>query len=178
MNLVHDLPLGEIGKSINTIIEIPKGSMHKIEYKHKLETFILDRVEPSIFAKPVSYGFIPQTWDEDNDALDTLVITEESLSTGLMVKDAKVIGVLKFIDSDERDYKIICVPADDRNTGDAINSLDDLSAGWKKQIEHHFNHYKDLKKANSTKVEGWGDAKEAWEIIKECEERYKTEFKK
>ena len=178
MNLVHDFPLGELNKSINTFIEIPKGSMHKVEYKHKLEVFILDRVEPEIFAKPVNYGFIPQTWDEDNDALDTLVITDEPLTTGLMVNDAKVIGVLKFIDSDEHDYKIICVPSDNRNTGNAINSLSDLSDGWKKQIEHHFNHYKDLKKPGSTKVEGWGDTDEAWKIIAECSERYKKEFKK
>src|SRR5258708_25877031 len=178
MNLVHDFPLGEIDKTVNTFIDVPKGSINKIEYKHELGVFVLDRVEPRIFAKPVSYGFIPQTWDEDNDALDTLVVTEESLSTGLMVKDEKVIGVLKFIDSDERDYKIICVPGDDRNTGDAINSLDDLSEGWKKQIEHHFNHYKDLKKPGSTRVEGWGNAEEAWKIIKECGKRYKKEFKK
>lgn len=178
MNLVHDLSIGILNENINTIIEIPKGSMHKIEYKHELEMFILDRVEPEIFAKPVNYGFIPQTWDEDNDALDTLIITDEPLTTGLMVKEAKVIGVLKFIDSDERDYKIICVPSDNRNTGNSINSLDDLSDGWKKQVEHHFNHYKDLKKPGSTKVEGWGDEAEAWSVIKECSERYKKQFKK
>ena len=151
--------------------------MHKIEYDKENAIFILDRVEPSIFAKPVNYGFIPQTLDGDGDALDTLLVTDEPLTTGVMVKEAKVIGVLNFIDSDEKDYKIICVPADDRNTGDAINSLDDLSEGWKKQIEHHFNHYKDLKKPGSTKVEGWGNAEEAWKIIKECSERYKKKFK-
>ncbi|GAG95920.1 unnamed protein product, partial [marine sediment metagenome] len=51
----------------------------KIEYDYKLESFILDRVEPAIFSKPVNYGFIPKTWDEDNDPLDTLVITTEPL---------------------------------------------------------------------------------------------------
>ena len=90
---------------------------------------------------------------------------------------ARVIGVLNFVDSDENDHKIICVPLDDRNTGDSINSLDDLSDGWKKQIEHHFNHYKDLKKPGSTKVEGWGDEKAAWEIIKECSDRYSQSSK-
>ncbi len=178
MNLVHDLPLGEMGKSVNTVIEIPKGSMHKIEYDKENAIFVLDRVEPSIFAKPVNYGFIPQTLDGDGDALDTLLITDEPLVTGVMVNGAQVIGILNFIDSDEKDYKIICVPSDDRNTGNAINSLADLSDGWKNKVEHHFNHYKDLKKPGSTKVEGWGNAEEAWKIIEECSLRYEKEFKK
>lgn len=163
---------GQIDEYINTVIEIPMGSMHKIEYKMDEKIFILDRVEPQIFAKPVNYGFIPQTLDGDNDALDTLVITDEPLPTGVAVK-AKVIAVLKFIDSDEMDYKIICVPEDDRNTGNAIKGIEDLTDAWKKKIEHHFNHYKDLKKPGTTTVEGWGDEKEAWEVIKECIERYK-----
>lgn len=171
MNLVHDLNFGDFGKTLNTIIEIPKGSSNKVEYDKDRGIFVLDRVEPAIFRKPVNYGFIPQTIDEDGDPLDTLVITDEPLTTGILVK-AKVIGILNFVDDKENDHKIICVPEDDRNTGDSINSLDDLSDGLKKQIEHHFNHYKDLKKPGSTKVESWGDTKKAWEIIKECNKRY------
>ena len=76
-------------------------------------------------------------------------------------------------DDGEVDDKIICVPADDRNTDDAITSLDDLHARWRQKIEHHFMHYKDLKKPGSTKVMGWGDAEEAKKIIKECISRYK-----
>lgn len=172
MNLVRDLELGEFGKAVNTIIEIPKGSNNKIEYDLKQELFVLDRVEPKIFAKPVNYGFIPQTIDEDGDPLDTLVITNEPLTTGVMVK-AKVIGILNFVDDGENDHKIVCVPNDDRDSGNAINSLNDLSDGFKKQIEHHFNHYKDLKKPGSTKVEGWGDTDTAWRIISEACENYK-----
>jgi len=162
---------GEKNEYINTVIEISKGSMHKVEYDVKLKTFILDRVEPEIFAKPVNYGFIPQTLDEDGDALDTLVITDEPLPMGVVVK-AKVIAILNFVDDGENDYKIVCVPEDDRNTGNEINSLETLPNRWKQKIEHHFNHYKDLKKPGSTKVEGWGDAAEAWKIIQECIERF------
>lgn len=165
------LDAGEEGNFINTVIEIPMGSMNKIEYDVNKKLFVLDRVEPAIFAKPVNYGFIPQTLDEDGDALDTLVITEEPLPMGLSLK-AKVIAILNFVDDGENDYKIVCVPEDDRNTGNAIKSLADLTERWKQKIEHHFNHYKDLKKPNSTKVEGWGDESEAWKIIKECIERY------
>ena len=163
---------GESNQFINTVVEIPMGSMHKIEYNVDLKAFILDRVEPAIFAKPVNYGFIPQTLDEDGDALDTLVITDEPLPTGVVVK-AKVIAILNFVDDGENDYKIICVPEDDRNTGNEITSIENLPNRWKQKIEHHFSHYKDLKKPGSTKVEGWGDSKEAWKIIEECIERFK-----
>jgi inorganic pyrophosphatase len=173
MDYEAEYDLGENGNYVNTVCEIPKGSILKLEYSRDKKTFELDRVEPSIFAKPTSYGFIPQTTDEDGDALDTLIITDEPVPTGVVVK-AKVIGVLNFVDDGENDHKIVCVPHDDRNTGDAINSLDDLSPQAKKQIEHHFSHYKDLKKPGSTEVEGWGDAAAAWAVIEECSQRYKA----
>lgn len=170
------LTLGEQGKYVNTVIEIPMGSMHKIEYNVNKKIFVLDRVEPSIFAKPVNYGFIPQTIDEDGDPLDTLVITDEPLPMGITLK-AKVVALLDFTDDGEKDYKVICVPEDDRNAGNSITSIDDLNPRWKQKIEHHFNHYKDLKKPGSTKVEGWKDADEAWKIIGECVKRYQETSK-
>lgn len=157
---------------VNTVVEIPEGSAHKIEWDRKRAAFMLDRVEPKIFAKPCNYGFIPQTLDDDGDELDTLVLTDEPLPTGIWLQ-AKVIGIMNFEDDGEMDHKIVVVPEDDRNTGDGINSLDDLGEQWKKQIAHHFNHYKDLKKPDSTQVLGWGDAEEAKKIIHECIERYK-----
>lgn len=165
--------LGEDGNFVYTIVEIPKGSTQKIEYDREKKTFILDRIEPAIFAKPVNYGFIPKTTDEDGDPLDTLIVTEESLTTGIVLK-AKVIGMLDFQDDGENDHKIVCVPLDDRNNG-SIETLDDLSDQFKKQIEHHFSHYKDLKKPGSTIVKGWGDASMAWGVIKACSDRYKKE---
>jgi len=177
MNFVHDVSFGEEGKVLNTFIEIPKGSMHKIEYSTENGFFVLDRVEPEIFAKPVNYGFIPRTWDEDNDPLDTLVITSEALPTGVMVK-AKVIGVLNFIDGGEPDHKVVCMPIDDRNDGDTINDITDLPEVLKNKLVHHFMHYKDLKKPESTKVEGWGNKDEAWKLITECTVRYSEKFKK
>ena len=83
-----------------------------------------------------------------------------------------LIGVLEFVDDDEVDDKVIVVPADDRNTGDAINSLEDLPAATLKQIEHHFNHYKDLKKPGTTVVKGFGDAARAKQIIHESIARW------
>ncbi len=82
---------------------------------------------------------------------------------------------MNFEDDGEMDHKVVVVPADDRNTGDAIKSLDDVPEQWKKQVEHHFNRYKDLKKPGSTKVLGWGDIPAAKKIIEGCVERYKQQ---
>ena len=156
---------------VNTVVEIPKGSNLKIEWDRKRAVFMIDRVEPKIFAKPVNYGFIPQTLDEDGDELDTLVICSEPIPTGVWLS-AKIIGILNFEDDGEMDYKIIVVPADDRDTGDSINSLNDLSERFRAQIVEHFTHYKDLKKPGTTNVQGWGDVEQAKKIIEECINRY------
>ena len=156
---------------VNTVVEIPKGSNLKIEWDRKRAVFMIDRVEPKIFAKPVNYGFIPQTLDEDGDELDTLVVCSEPIPTGVWLS-AKIIGILNFEDDGEMDYKIIVVPADDRDTGDSINSLNDLSERFRAQIVEHFTHYKDLKKPGTTNVQGWGDVEQAKKIIEECINRY------
>lgn len=156
---------------VNAVIEIPKGSQLKVEWDRERACFMLDRVEPGIFAKPVNYGFIPQTLDEDGDELDILVVTDEPLTTGIYL-EARVIGVLNFVDDGEADYKIVAVPADDRHAGDAVQSIDDLGSAWKKQLEFHFAHYKDLKKPGTTVVEGWGDIEAAKAVIKESIDRW------
>ena len=161
------------GGVINVVVEIPTGSSHKIEWNRELAVFQLDRVEPAIFAKPTNYGFIPQTLDEDGDELDALIITDAPLTTGIFL-EANVIGVMKFEDDGEIDDKVIVVPADDRNTGNAIKSLEDLPKQLLAQIEHHFTHYKDLKKPGSTIVKGFGDAAEAKTIIHEAVERWNS----
>ena len=159
------------GGIINVVVEIPTGSSHKVEWNRELAVFQLDRVEPAIFAKPTNYGFIPQTLDEDGDELDALIITNEPLPTGIFL-EARVIGVMKFEDDGEIDDKVIVVPADDRNTGNAITSLEQLPKQLIAQIEHHFTHYKDLKKPGSTIVKGFGDVNEAKVIIHESIERW------
>lgn len=161
------------GGIINVVVEIPQGSSHKIEWNRDLAVMQLDRVDPQLFAKPTNYGFIPQTLDEDGDELDALIITDAPLPTGIFL-EARVIGVMKFVDDDEVDDKIVVVPADDRHTGNAIQSLADLPKQKIAQIEHHFTHYKDLKKPGSTVVSGWGDVDEAKSIIHESIERWNT----
>ncbi len=157
---------------LNAVIEIPMGSHLKIEYDRTRAAFMIDRIEPSIYAKPVNYGFIPQTKDEDGDELDVLLVTSEPVPTGVWL-ECRIVGVLKFEDGGEGDHKIVAVAADDRDSGDAINGLDDLGERWQQKIAEHFTHYKDLKKPGTTKVLGWGDIEEAKKIIFESIERYK-----
>ena len=156
---------------VNTVVEIPEGSCLKVEWDREHAAFMLDRVEPQIFAKPCNYGFIPQTLDEDGDELDTLIICPEPLPMGVWL-EARIIGVMKFEDDGEVDDKIVVVPADNRDD-DRINSLEDIPQ-LVKQLEHHFTHYKDLKKPGSTIVKGWGDASEAKQIIESCIARWQN----
>lgn len=159
---------------LTVVVEIPTGSNHKIEWDRKVGVMRLDRVEPAIFAKPTNYGFIPQTLDEDGDELDVLLVTDQPLTTGLVVT-ARILGVMKFVDDDEVDDKIIAVPSDDRNNGDAIQSLEDLPAQLIKQIEFHFNRYKDLKKPGSTVVKGFEGVDSAKQVIAEAIERWNNQ---
>ena len=160
------------GGLVNTVVEIPEGSRLKVEWDRQRAAFMLDRVEPKIFAKPCNYGFIPQTLDEDGDELDTLIICPEPLTTGVWLK-ARIIGVLRFEDDGEVDDKVVVVPTDNRDD-DRITSLDDIPQ-LVKQLEHHFTHYKDLKKPGSTIVKGWGDVEEAKAIVKQCIDRYNNQ---
>jgi inorganic pyrophosphatase len=87
-----------------------------------------------------------------------------SASTG----SARIVGVMKFVDDDEVDDKIIAVPSDDRNNGDAIQTLEDIPAQLIKQIEFHFNRYKDLKKPGSTVVKEFAGLDEAKVVIRDA----------
>lgn len=166
------LDAGDVDSGIiNVVVEIPTGSNHKIEWDRRKGCFVLDRVEPIAFAKPCNYGFIPQTLDEDGDELDALIITEQPLTTGIYLK-ARVLGVMRFIDDGEVDDKVIVVPSDDRNNGNLYQNLDDLPPQLIKQLQFHFSHYKDLKKAGSTEVQGFFDGETAKQIIKESQARW------
>ena len=159
---------------ITVVVEIPQGSSHKIEWDRKVGVMKLDRVEPAIFAKPTNYGFIPQTLDEDGDELDVLLITDAPLTTGIVV-NARIVGVMKFVDDGEVDDKIIAVPSDDRNNGDAIQALEDIPAQLIKQIEFHFNRYKDLKKPGSTAVKEFAGLDEAKVVVRDAIVRWNNQ---
>ena len=165
----------DVPNDVNVIIEIPALSTPvKYELDKDSGALYVDRFMSTPMFYPANYGFIPQTLDEDGDELDVLLVTDSPLTTGIVV-DAKIIGVMKFVDDGEVDDKIIAVPSDDRNSGDAINSLADLPDQLIKQIEFHFNRYKDLKKPGSTVVERFADIDEAKQVVAEAIERWNNQ---
>lgn len=176
-NLQHVLEtFADEEKSIvNGLIEINSNSINKYEFITESGHLKLDRVGYSSLAYPVAYGLIPQTWDQDNDMLDCVIANvTEPLVPGSLA-ELRVIGVMKFEDTGERDDKIITVLSDDKRM-DHINSYEELGEHWQKETEHYFEHYKDLKKPGLCKVLGFFDKAEALKIIKECQDRYHKDY--
>lgn len=177
LNLLHVLPAfaDENDAVINTIVEINAGSINKYEIITETWTLKLDRVWFSSLSYPFAYGAIPCTWDLDNDPLDVEIVNvTEPLIPGTLV-EVRVIGIMKFIDWGEVDDKVIAVINDDKRTNH-IKSIEDLGEQFIKETTYYWEHYKDLKKPGTGKVEGFFGVEEAVKIIKECEERYVKEY--
>ena len=172
-NIYESLPLGDKApEMINVVVEIPKGSNNKYEFDEKLGVFKLDRVFYSPFFYPVDYGFIPQTRSEDGDHLDALVIGSDPVPLGTLV-EARPIGMLNMIDSGDPDAKILCVQAKNPRF-DAIKDVADIQK-WQphllKEIEHFYQHYKDLQ-GKKVETSGWQDAAAAYAEIKKAAAMY------
>jgi inorganic pyrophosphatase len=115
------------------------------------------------------------TWDEDGDPLDVEIVNiTEPLVPGSLA-EVRVIGVMKFIDGGEVDDKIIGVLNDDKRS-DHIKSYKDLGEYWEKETKYYWENYKALKKPGTGNVEQFFEADEAIKVIKECQERYKTQY--
>jgi inorganic pyrophosphatase len=177
LNLLHVLPaFADKEKNIiNTIIEINAWSLNKYEIITETWTLKLDRVGYSSMTYPFAYGAIPCTWDLDNDPLDVEIVNvTEPLVPGSLV-EVRVIWIMKFIDGGEVDDKVIAVINDDKRSNH-IKSIEDLGEQFIKETTYYWEHYKDLKKPGTWKVEWFFWVEEAVKIIKECEERYKEEY--
>ena len=157
-------------KTFDVLIEIPKGSRNKYEYDFKLKKLRYDRMIFSSMMYPADYGFIPETLALDSDPLDVLVLVTEPTFPGC-VMEVKPIGGFHMADEKGPDEKIICVPVSDP-IWNRLNDLSDVNGHLIKEIEHFFKVYKDLEQ-KKVDVEGWGDVKEAQDIIEQCLQRYK-----
>jgi len=165
MNLWQDIPVGDKPPSfVNVVIEVISGSRDKYEYKIEWEAFVLDRVLHSSVVFPVEYGFIPQTWFEDNDPLDAMVMSYESLEVGCIVK-ARIIGVLVMEDEEGEDPKILSVPVSDPRF-DGYNDLTDVHPHKLREIQEFFEVYKRLEPKKWVKFKEWRNAEEAKKIVK------------
>ncbi len=177
LNLLHILPaFADMNKlKVNALIEINSMTINKYEIITETGTLKLDRVGYSSLAYPFAYGAIPCTWDHDNDALDIEIVgVTEPLVPGCLA-EVRIIGIMKFDDGGEVDDKIIGVLADDKRM-DHITSYTQLGSHWEQETTYYWEHYKDLKKPGTCKVGGFYDTVEAVKIIKECEERYVSQY--
>jgi inorganic pyrophosphatase len=164
MNLWCDIPAGDKPpKLINVVIEVISGSRDKYEYKIDWEAFVLDRILYSSVVFPVDYGFIPQTWFEDNDPLDIMVLSYEPLEVGCIVK-ARVIGALIMEDEEGEDPKILSVLIDDPRF-DGIKDLTDIHLHRLREIQEFFEIYKRLEPHKWVKFKTWKNAREAEKIV-------------
>ncbi len=178
MNLWHDIPLGKNApEEFNTIIEIPKGSYNKYEIDKETGLIALDRANYTAAPYPFDYGFAPQTYWEDNDPLDVVVLTTFPLSAGILVK-VRPVAVLDMIDDGDSDMKVLAVPADDRRWDD-VSDLADLNKHNLKEYEHFFQTYKALKgKPAPVETRGYKSKLETLEIVRKAIALYQEKFGK
>lgn len=177
MNLWHDVPLGENSpEEFNTIIEIPKGSNNKYEIDKETGLIALDRANYGTSAYPADYGFAPQTYWDDGDALDVIVLTTYPLFPGVVVR-VRPVAIMNMIDSGDEDSKVIAVPVKDKRWDD-VKDLADINAHTLKEFRDFFENYKNLSgKSAKVDVRGFKGRKEALKAIKKSVTLYKKKFK-
>ncbi|MEC3879795.1 inorganic diphosphatase [Parapedobacter sp. 10938] len=170
----HEVSPGDdVPSSVNAIIEIPKGSKAKYEIDKDSGLIKLDRVLFSSVMYPANYGFIPQTYCDDKDPLDILVLCSVDVYP-MSIIEAKVIGVMHMIDNGEQDDKIIAVAKNDMSVN-YINDLSELPPHTMKEIVRFFQDYKALERKNVT-IERLFGRSYAYKVIQESIDLYQKEY--
>lgn len=170
----HNVSPGEdVPGTVNAIIEIPKGSKAKYEIDKESGLLKLDRVLFSSVMYPANYGFIPQTYCDDKDPLDILVLCSVDVYP-MSIVEAQVIGVMHMVDQGEQDDKIIAVAKNDMSVNH-INDLSELPPHTMKEIVRFFQDYKALEHKNVT-IEDLLGRDYALKVIQESLELYQNTF--
>jgi inorganic pyrophosphatase len=157
---------------VNVIVEVPVGGEPiKYEMDKEAGTLVVDRFLYTSMRYPGNYGFIPHTLSDDGDPCDVLIANQRGIVPGAIVA-VRPVGVLRMQDEAGGDEKIIAVPVSRLTRRyEKVLSYHDLPEITLKQIEHFFEHYKDLESSKWVKVLGWGDAEEARGLINQSIER-------
>ena len=178
-----NLDLISIGENppqdINVIVEVPIGGEPiKYEWNKAAGALVVDRFLHTAMRYPGNYGFVPHTLSDDGDPIDVLVANTRPIFPGALI-NVRPIGVLKMEDDGGGDEKIIAVPTPKLTMRYAeVKNYTDMPSITLQQIQHFFEHYKDLEAGKWVKLIGWGDADEARRLIvaaiakaKECVRR-------
>ncbi|MEM9337139.1 MAG: inorganic diphosphatase [Bacteroidota bacterium] len=170
----HAVSIGnQVPEKVNGIIEIPKNTRAKYELDKESGLLKLDRVLYSSVYYPVNYGFIPQTYCDDDDPLDIVVLSQIAV-VPMCIVEAKVIGVMQMLDNNEADDKIISVAANDMSVNH-MNHIEDLPDHFFKELKSFFEDYKKLEHKEVI-VEDFQNRERALEIINQSIADYKKKF--
>jgi inorganic pyrophosphatase len=161
-------------EDVNVIIEVPIGGEPiKYEMDKAAGTLVVDRFLHTPMRYPGNYGFVPHTLSEDGDPIDVLVANTRPIVPGAVI-NVRPVGVLKMQDEAGGDEKVIAVPVPKLTKRyEHVMSYTDMPEITRAQIQHFFEHYKDLEPGKWVKMLGWGDAAEAKRVIAEAIERAK-----
>ena len=153
---------------VNVIIEVPVGGEPiKYELDKAAGTLVVDRFLHTAMRYPGNYGFIPHTLSEDGDPCDVIVANTRAIVPGALMA-VRPVGVLLMEDEAGGDEKIIAVPTSKLTKRyDRVKNYSDLPEITLEQIQHFFEHYKDLEPNKWVKVLRWGDAADAHKLIVE-----------
>jgi len=152
----------DLPNDFNVIIEIPMNA-DPIKYEVDKESgaIFVDRFMGTAMHYPCNYGYVPNTLSDDGDPVDVLVITPFPLIPGVVVR-CRPIGVLKMTDESGEDAKVLAVPVDKvLSIYSHWQKPEDLNELRLRQIQHFFEHYKDLEKGKWVKIDGWYGPEEA-----------------
>ncbi len=177
---LNKVPAGnDLPNDFNVIIEIPMNADPvKYEVDKASGAIFVDRFMSTAMHYPCNYGYIPQTLSDDGDPVDVLVITPFPLHPGVVVR-CRTIGVLKMTDEAGGDAKLLAVPVDKiLSIYSHWQKPEDLNDLRLQQIQHFFEHYKDLEKGKWVKVDGWFGPDEAKAEIMSSVEAYKKHAEK
>jgi len=166
---ISKVPVGENPPyDVNVLIEIPMGG-NPVKYELDKESgaMYVDRFLHTAMYYPCNYGFIPHTLSDDGDPVDAAVLGQIPVSPGVIIR-CRPIGVLIMEDESGIDEKILCVPVDDLHPYyTSIASYREVQKILRDQIEHFFAHYKDLEEGKWVKVKRWGEAQEAFDLVRQ-----------
>jgi len=174
-NLWEDLDTGpNPPEEIYAVVECLKGERNKYEYDKDVPGVVLDRVLHSNVHYPSDYGFIPQSYYDDDDPFDVLVLVEDATFPGCVI-EARPVALMRMDDDGEKDDKVIAVPSEDPRYDD-VHDLEDLTAQQCEEIAEFFETYKNLEEGKETETLGFEGRQAALDAIEHAQDLYEQQF--